>query len=396
MTHPVRAKGSAMGESIAVVHDDDPSTGWLPSDVRPETTGGPPDTGRTLAAKATYILSETGRKASLLNGGDGRARQQVTIEVPRHRLHLVHVDAQGVARLKLRPHFRITDEQRIVRVEALPEYDRPPSIEELLLVAAKTHELEHAYHAQHAASPRNQRRAVALERRVRVAEAFLADPTRRALSHPPPSPSWCYLMTEQGRMLFDVKRDAGPLCQVPPEAHRRFQADQRERRQRNLELRAQQQALHEGKKAFIAAWIGAQGTPDQKARQAAGLLAIEEAIDAIAEDAFAAARECPRYEHDGATSLQTHLRRFPQYGGAVVTSSDVRTTDTDAEAATSAQWARVLAIRAALPGAAVTLRVHRLSWTRDPQAPSLSLYGVLAVYKVGPLTVRREFAAEDR
>ena len=45
---------------------------------------------------ADYRLSEAGRKASLLSGGNGRAEQRVKVAVPLTRLHLVHVDANGV------------------------------------------------------------------------------------------------------------------------------------------------------------------------------------------------------------------------------------------------------------------------------------------------------------
>src|SRR5574339_62312 len=82
----------------------------------------------TLLATATYLLSEDGRKASLLAGGDGRSLQQVTLQVPANRLHLVSVDKQGVARLKLRPRFEIDGERGVVRIDAAPVYDQPPTI----------------------------------------------------------------------------------------------------------------------------------------------------------------------------------------------------------------------------------------------------------------------------
>ena len=350
---------------------------------------------RTLTVTAVYMLSEAGRKASLLAGGNGHAKQEVTAEVPTHRLHLVSVDARGVARLKLRPYYQAAEENRIIRVDTLPVYDGPPSVEELFLAAAKNHELERAYEVQRATSPRNQRRSAALQRRLQVAEAFLADPAARALTHPPPAPTWCYLMTPQGRLLFDARRDIAPASQVPAEAHRRFQADERDRRRRNLEVRAQQKALHEEKKRFVAEWIAEHGTSDQKARQAAGVLPFAEAIDAIADDVFAPAREFAIYDRGGATTLQAHLRRFPQYAGVIVVPSDVLTIDTESESATAAQWARALAVRSALPNAAVTQRLHRLSWKRDPRAPALNLCGVIAVCHVGPLVLRREFAVDD-
>jgi hypothetical protein len=40
----------------------------------------------------------------------------------------------------------------------------------------------------------------------------------------------------------------------------------------------------------------------------------------------------------------------------------------------------------------VTLRTHRLTWRRHPEAPTLTLHGLLVVRNVGPLVLRREFA----
>src|SRR5437773_7679731 len=47
-------------------------------------------------------LSEEGRKVSLLGGGDGRAIQEIKVQVPTNRFHLVSVDSDGQARLRLR------------------------------------------------------------------------------------------------------------------------------------------------------------------------------------------------------------------------------------------------------------------------------------------------------
>ena len=89
--------------------------------------GAPPiEAARTLSVTADYRLSEAGRKASLLAGGDGRVEQRVKIAVPTTRLHLVHVDGNGVARLKLRPQFKLNPDQRIVKIKLAPVYDYPP------------------------------------------------------------------------------------------------------------------------------------------------------------------------------------------------------------------------------------------------------------------------------
>jgi hypothetical protein len=363
-------------------------------DQASDATASPPEAARTLQARANYLLSESGRKTALLMSGNGRARQHIVVEVPVHRLHLVNVDPQGRALLKLQPRYEVNDGGQVVRVDAPPIYDHPPTVEELFLAAAQNHELERTYQVQRAASPKTQRRQTERQRRLDAAQAFLADPAQRALLHPPPSPHGCYLITGQGRLFFDAKRDVGPARQVPGEAHRRFQCDERERRKRSAQLKAEQLALHEEKKRFIAEWIDAHGTPEQKVRQAAGVLPIKEAIDTMADIAFAPAREFPRYERDGVATFQEHLQRFPQYANVAVTRGMLTNSDTEAQTATATQWERLQAIRSALPDAEVALRVHRFALKRDTRAPALSFYSVLAVSKIGPISIRRDFAAE--
>ena len=246
------------------------------------------------AVIATYLLSEEGRKASLLEGGDGKAVQQLTLHVPANRLHLVSVDANGVARLRLKPRFQLSADNRVVRIDAAPTYDAPPQIEELFREAAKNHQLERAYEDERR-SAKVKRREADQERRASVARAFLSDPTQRALVHPTPTPRRCFVATDHGRILFDEATDLPPAREVPAEAHRRFRADLRARREQNLKARAEQLALHEEKKRFVAEWIATHGTPDQQARQTAGVLPMAEAIEAITDHAFDALADHRRY-----------------------------------------------------------------------------------------------------
>lgn len=357
-------------------------------------SGPAPESPRALTVTATYLLSEDGRKASLLAGGDGRAVQQLSIQVPTSRLHLVSVDNEGVARLKLQPRYDRDGDQRIIRSDTPPTYDSPPSIEDLYKEAARNHELERAYHQQRSAA-RTERRDAQRQLRTQLAQAFLSDRTQRAIVHPAPSPKRCYLASAHGRVLFDVSTDDGLAKEVPPEAHRRFRGDLRTRREENLRQRAEQLALHEEKQRVIGEWIAAHGTPEQRSRQAAGVLPMAEAIELMADEAFAALAEHPRYVRDGAERLQAHLRQFPQYVTAVVTAADLAVTSKDAGHATAAQWALVQQIQQAVPDATVTLRMHRLSWRHDANAPNLMLYGALVTRKVGPFTYRREFVAPD-
>jgi hypothetical protein len=357
-------------------------------------TPGTPATTKTLTVTATYLLSEEGRKASLLDGGDGKAVQQLSLQVPANRLHLVSVDANGVARLKLRPRYQLDDDNGIVRVDAAPTYDAPPDIEDLFREAARNHQLERAYHSERQAS-KIKRREADQERRANIAKAFLSDPTRRALVHPTPSATRCVVQTEEGRVFFDSATDLAPARDVPPEAHRRFRADLRAKRDQNLKTRAEQLAQHEEKKRFAATWIAEHGTPDQRVRQAAGVLPIEEATEAMTDHAFAALADIPRYVADGPAQIQDAVKRLALASEPHVSTADVIVTSNNAETMTASQWAAVGRIRERVPDATVVLRVHNVSWKKDRTITAGPFFGVRVTQCVGPFTVRREFAVED-
>ena len=209
-----------------------------------------------------------------------------------------------MARLKLRPRFEM-DATGIVRIDTAPVYDAPPTVDELYRAAAKNHELEAAYFS--AADGRCARSEPTTTARggSSVAEAFLADKGMRAASHPPPTPKTCYVITDRGGVLFDVSIDQGLAKDVPPEAHRRFRADRRAYQEQVRQDQIAQAALHEEKKQFIAEWISANGTEEEKARHASGVLPMAEAIARISDQVFAAVNTRPVYVHDGAQRLQS-------------------------------------------------------------------------------------------
>ena len=191
---------------------------------------------------------------------------------PVTRLHLVHVDPDGTARLKLRPRFETRPDQRVVRLDEAPVYDAPPSIEALLQDAARNHELEATYHAQGVAY-RSTRQDVSRSWRDQVAESFLRDATQRAVTHPSPTTRRCVISTERGRMDFDAKRDRGIARDVPHEALRRFHADLRARRERAEHAVVEFHSSYAEKQRLVREWIDENGTADQRARLAAGVLA---------------------------------------------------------------------------------------------------------------------------
>lgn len=358
-------------------------------------TPGSPAATKMLTVTATYLLSEEGRKASLLDGGDGKAVQQLSLQVPANRLHLVSVDANGVARLKLRPRYQLDGENGIARIDAAPTYDAPPDVEELFREAARNHQLERAYTSERQAA-KIKRREADQERRAEIAKAFLSDPTRRALVHPTPSPRRCVIETQEGRVFFEAETDVAPARDVPPEAHRRFRADLRGKRDQNLKTRAEQLAQHEEKKRFAATWIAEHGTPEQRTRQAAGVLPIEEAIDAMTDYAFAALSEHAEYVADGIARIQEAVNCASAGSEANVSATDVIVTSSNAETMSASQWATVGSIRGLVPDAMAVLRVHNVSWRKDRTVSVGPFFGVLVTQRVGPFTVRREFAVPSK
>ena len=357
-------------------------------------TPGTPAGTKTLTVTATYLLSEEGRKASLLDGGDGKAVQQLSLQVPANRLHLVSVDAHGVARLKLRPRYQLDGENGVVRLDMAPTYDAPPDIEELFREAARNHQLERAYHAERQAA-KVKRREADQERRSAIAKAFLSDPTKRALAHPTPSTKRCVVESEGARIFFDADTDSSPGRDVPAEAHRRFRADLRGKREQNLKTRADQLAQHEEKKTFAAEWIAANGTSEQQVRQAAGVLPIEEAIETMTDHAFAPLADRRRYVADGVLRIQETVNGRLGSAAATISSTDVEVTSTNAETMTSVQWAAVNEIRNILPESTVVLRVHSVSWKTD-RTITVPCFGILVTQRFGPFTLRREFETSGR
>jgi hypothetical protein len=183
--------------------------------------------------------------------------------------------------------------------------------------------------------------------------------------------------------------------EVPPEAYRRFKADARTRRAKGKQQRTTDLTIHDQKIAFVADWVTKHGTPDQRARHAAGVLPLAEVVQALADEAFGPLNDRALYVRDGASRLQQYLRDLPAYADVVVTPADLAVVSGNAEAATTDQWNLVQDFRAIVPDGDVKLRAHTLTLKHRPDAPSLTLFAVRVTRKVGPFTVHREFATCD-
>jgi hypothetical protein len=352
------------------------------------------DAQRTLKVSAEYRLSEAGRKASLLSGGNGRARQKVTLMLPATRLHLVRVEANGVARLKLRPQFQLSSDQRIVRVAERPLYDHPPTLDELLQDAARNHELERGFYGQKTTT-RATRREAYREWLEEAAREFLADAARRAIVHPAPTARRCQLATSRGPISFHATHMTGLARQVPLEAFRRFQNDLRIRNGQAAMQREHDVVVNGERRHAMEEWVAAHGTPDQRERFAAGMLPRSEWLAAVADSTFAPLAPLSIYDSDGAPCLQGFLRQLPAYVSVVVTKADYRVITRVLPTATQVQWDWLQWIRRAIPHANVHLRERELVWTRDASAPRHRTNTILVTTKVGCLTLRREFVMPD-
>lgn len=349
---------------------------------------------RTLKVRAEYRLDEAGRKASLLQGGSGQAHQRVVLTLPAARLHLVQVGKDGTARLKLRPQFRVNDEQRIVLVDARPSFDHVPTTDELLQEAARNHELERGFAGQRTTSRATRHEAFSqwLEE---TARQFLADPAARAIVHPAPTPRVCQLATSRGPVHIFANSGSSIVRQVPLEAFRRFQNDVRIRHGQAATQREHDVAVDAERRRLMAEWVATHGTPDQRERFAAGALPKAEWLAAVTDATFAPLAAMPTYDSNGARTLQDFLRQIPTHASVVVTHADYRVVTKPLTTATPTQWEWMQWARRLLPPANVHLRERELVWSGDSRAPRHRTITLLVTTKVGPLNLRREFTVPE-
>ena len=120
---------------------------------------------------------------------------------------------------------------------------------------------------------------------------------------------------------------------------------------------------------------------------------MDEAMEAMADVAFAASADRPRYNPDGPERLQVLLRQRPHYSEIVIAREDVIVTNTDADTMTAPQWLIVKEFQVLFPESTVVVRVHKVSWRHDAQVGLAPAVGILVTQRVGPFTLRREFAA---
>jgi hypothetical protein len=108
---------------------------------------------------------------------------------------------------------------------------------------------------------------------------------------------------------------------------------------------------------------------------------------------FAPLADRARYASDGVTRIQETLsKRGVTERETSVSTADVAVTSTTAETLTASQWAAIKEIRNISPDATVVLRMHTVSWKKDPTV-AVPCFGILVTQRLGPFTLRREFDA---
>ena len=107
-------------------------------------------------------------------------------------------------------------------------------------------------------------------------------------------------------------------------------------------------------------------------------------------------RSHTQYVADGRSRIQEVVNRATAGSEAIVVATDVIVTSGNAETMTASQWATVGAIRDLVPDATAVLRIHHVCWKKDRTITVGPFFGVLVTQRVGPFTLRREFAVDDQ
>ena len=141
------------------------------------------------------------------------------------------------------------------------------------------------------------------------------------------------------------------------------------------------------KRAQVDEWIAAKGTASQRERYARGLLDIAEIVDAMRDEAFRPLSGMPRYTKITKDDLEDS---YGFDGGALSCRVD------DAETATEEEFQVLCGVEVALPGAKVTLQVHRCVFydttPDDDDEHAVERHSLKVEVEVGAYTFSRLYA----
>ena len=332
-----------------------------------------------------YSLSEAGRKASLLAGGDGREQQTISGELTADNIDLFAIDDGGIARAAIgdlvMEHPRGYDNPGFWKSgRSSPLQDAPPTWEQAVLAvqdAASTARAKAAEKAVAEEAAMAQERMNIAHNAAIVAEwerGLLADPAARmpgntytgGVSHE------IYTQLRFPPYLNDIL-SAG----FRSEMRRRKEADEAEAARGKADALKVQLAL-------VSEFVATHGTASQIMRYEAGLLPSLELKELIAADLFSGLAEFPRY---------AKMRAICGGGAENEDDEHVEFSNQEATEVPPDTWDTYQAIKAAAgESVSIEIRLHH-GRCECEGVPVQERFGVKVVKALGSRNIAREFAA---
>ena len=331
-----------------------------------------------MKATIQFTLSQSGQRAALKAGFNGRQRMRRDIEVAPEQVDLFYVTPDGELEY---PSGAISREGSTYALNA--DFDNVPTDAELL-AAVEAERVKQA--AENAARERSHRehqerqRAAETERAVKAVEGYRA---------------WMALPESERvywdaypRVRGDCDFDSGVLpererTEYLAERKRLFDLLQEQHDREVAEAKAAEEAAKLAKAEFRTQFIREHGTDNQRERLEAELLSDDEIMNAMRDHVFAPLKEFDRYQK----LTGSDIGHEEGCGGSAYSAND-------AETLTAEQWDVVKRIKTAMPQASVTARRHR-GWCDADCSASVTRYGALVKQAFGPFTLAREFAIPD-
>jgi hypothetical protein len=113
----------------------------------------------------------------------------------------------------------------------------------------------------------------------------------------------------------------------------------------------------------------------------------------MADQAFRALADWPRYTHDGVERMRAHVEQWLGRKRSNVTERDFVVFGHPVRTMTKDQWSLLQQVKALVPDAHVALHLREFIWRRDPGVPRLTQLTLVVTRKIGPVLLRREYLA---
>ena len=346
----------------------------------------------TITVTVSYKLSKAGQKVALIAGWNPAQIQHITGPIPAHLVDLCTINPDGSVTADYTNSVSFNRDGTIVQYGGSHSYrteqDSPAlSAADLLrrlgdgirACAAEIQAEREREQTEEMAQKveRDVNEQVELELMLEALATNL-DANPQAIPNPNYPSSWDFHRGQQWRSSDH------PLA---TELRRRKYAAEEREKQREAERQA-------AAKALVRAFLAEHGAPDQVERFDAGVLPALELEMTLADLAFNALDEYPRFdiilEHQVRDALPIFDSTFSaeDYADCEVQFRSIEATELNRE-----QWAQLKAMRAACPAATIEARLHQGTLDhKDVPWGVIERLGALATATVAGIEVRREYA----